>query len=375
MLNSVTQVLRHTAATIAMGLTVVAFAQAPAAQEEVAAFPGLRISQLQVIGSHNSYKLAPQPELLHLMKLASRDVEGIDYAHLSLTDQLNLGLRNLELDVYNDPDGGRYAAPLGNRLLREAGGTPWVHDPAGDLAKPGFKVIHDADFDFRTWHITLESAMATLREWSAANPGHLPIVVTFNCKQGKGPVPGAVEAVPFDTDSLRALDAALVAGVGPDRVLRPDAVRGEHASLRQAVLNDGWPTVEQAQGKFIFVLDEGGETRAAYLRAFPGLRGAAMFADVPPDQPEAAIFVMNEPDRDEQKIRELTDMGFMVRTRADAGTKEARATDFRRFEAAARSGAQIITTDYYIPDRKFSDRYVVRFEGGALVRRRPGAGR
>jgi len=357
----------------AMSVVVCAVAAtlARAGGDEAAAFGDVRMDRMQVIGSHNSYKRPPQPELMKLMSLAGRGVEGIDYGHISLTDQLNLGLRNLELDVYHDPEGGRYANPLGNRLLEEAGGTPWEHDPDGELKGAGFKVIHDVDFDFRTWHYRLESALAALRAWSEANPGHVPVVVTLNCKQGKGQVPGAADAAEFDSAALRALDAALAAGVGEVRVLRPDAVRGESATLREAVVARGWPTVGAAKGRFVFVLDEGGQTRARYLQAFNGLRGAAMFVDVAPDEPEAAIFVMNEPDRDEVKIRALTEQGFMVRTRADADTKEVRETDFARFEAAKRSGAQVITTDYYIPDRKMSDRYMVRFDGDVFVRRRP----
>ena len=88
--------------------------------------------------------------------------------------------------------------------------------------------------------------------------------------------------------------------------------------------------------------------------------------------PEAAIFIINDPLRDESRIRDLVAMGFLVRTRADADTSEARSNDRRRFEAAKRSGAQIITTDYYIPDRSVDDRYMVRFDDGAFVRPNPG---
>jgi hypothetical protein len=51
---------------------------------------------------------------------------------------------------------------------------------------------------------------------------------------------------------------------------------------------------------------------------------------------------------------------FIVRTRSDAGTIEARNNDYRRFNAAWQSGSQIISTDYYKPDKRFSD-YQVKF--------------
>lgn len=128
--------------------------------------------------------------------------------------------------------------------------------------------------------------------------------------------------------------------------------------------------IDAVRGRFYFVLDEGGKTRETYLSEFPGLRGAAYFVDVEPTEPEASIFVMNDPVKQESEIRTRTAQGFIVRTRADADTAEARREDFSRFEAAKRSGAQVITTDYYIPDRKRSDRYFIRFEGGSFVRRR-----
>jgi hypothetical protein len=155
--------------------------------------------------------------------------------------------------------------------------------------------------------------------------------------------------------------------------LTPDAVRGSFPTLRDAILTRRWPTVQAASGKFILVLDEGGATRQRYLDAFPGLRSASLFTTFDADHPDAAILVINEPIEKEREIADLSARGFLVRTRADAGTTEARRTDFTRFEAAKRSGAQIITTDYYIPDRKMSDLYVVRFSEplSPFVRPRP----
>jgi hypothetical protein len=47
-----------------------------------------------------------------------------------------------------------------------------------------------------------------------------------------------------------------------------------------------------------------------------------------------------------------------VRTRSDAGTLEARANDYTRLRSAWKSGAQIISTDYYRPDQSLSDFYI-----------------
>ncbi len=333
---------------------------------------GLRMNEIQVIGTHNSYKLAIQPELMDAMASVNRNARSLDYQHLSLTDQLNLGVRNLELDVYWDPEGGRYADPLGNRMLRAMGVEPWAIDPAhaNALAEPGFKVIHDADFDFRTHHIRLEDALAELAHWTDQNPTHLPVVVTMNMKQGKASVPGAVDPAPFDEPAFREINAVLTNTLA-HHLLRPDDVRRHHPTLRAALEADGWPELDAVRGTYLFILDHGGDTMATYLAAFPNLERAAFFTMSDPGEPTSAVLVINNPVRDEAHIRELVQRGYLVRTRADAGTTEAREHDLARFEAAKRSGAQVITTDYPIPDRRLNDRYFIRFDGNAFARPNP----
>lgn len=329
------------------------------------------MNHVQVIGSHNSFKRAPQPELLDAIKPYWKDASGIDYDHLSLTDQLNLGLRNLEFDVCYDPEGGRYADPMGERLLKATGKTPWPREDADKLRTPGFKMLHDPDFDFRCWHIDFADALDELRAWSERHPDHFPVLITMNCKQGSPRVPGAAQLAEFDDAAFEKLNATVLNHLGRERLLTPDDVRGTHATLAEAITKSGWPSVDAARGKFFFALDEGGKTRARYLAKFPGLRGAVYFPQSVPNTPEAAVFIMNDPIKQEAEIRSLVQQGFIVRTRADADTREARTADYRRFDAAKRSGAQVITTDYYIPDRKLGGEYQIRFDGGTFERSNP----
>jgi len=53
------------------------------------------------------------------------------------------------------------------------------------------------------------------------------------------------------------------------------------------------------------------------------------------------------------------DKGFIVRTRADADGREVEAEDYRRSRAAIESGAQIVSTDYLVPDLSISEYQVV----------------
>jgi hypothetical protein len=77
---------------------------------------------------------------------------------------------------------------------------------------------------------------------------------------------------------------------------------------------------------------------------------------------------MNDPVKDFEKIQQLVNQGYLVRTRADAGTEEARTNDYNRFEKAKASGAQIITTDYYLPSTLFESDFKIGFENDTYER-------
>ena len=98
-----------------------------------------------------------------------------------------------------------------------------------------------------------------------------------------------------------------------------------------------------------------------------------MFATVAPENPAAAWFKINDPIKDHDRIKKLVRDGFLVRTRADADTVQSRKNDVTQREKALSSGAQFISTDYAVPDRRFSD-YSVRFPGGQIARSNPVSG-
>jgi len=320
-----------------------------------------RLNDLQMIGSHNSFKQALDPPLLKMLLTLSDKAEGMDYAHLSLTKQLDLGLRVLELDLFHDPQGGLFAKPLGLEVVRQLNATPSPYD-AKAMLQPGFKVMHVADIDFRSSQPTLAGALAELRAWSVANPHHLPIIVTVNLTDQAAPMPGATQPLPFDAAALDTLDRVLRKGLSTERLITPDLVRDSHITLEQAVLTKGWPILKEVRGKFLWAMDAGGDKRQAYLRNHPSLRERVMFTTPPPGSDDAAVLIMNDPLRDEARIRQMVDRGYLVRTRADAETREARTGDYRRFEAAKRSGAHVISTDYYQADPRFETDYQVRFD-------------
>ena len=72
--------------------------------------------------------------------------------------------------------------------------------------------------------------------------------------------------------------------------------------------------------------------------------------------------VINDPVQDFARIRRLVSQGFMVRTRADANTLEARSNNTLRKQRAFASGAQAISTDYYYPAVHFNTSYEVSLQ-------------
>jgi hypothetical protein len=270
-----------------------------------------------------------------------------------------MGLRALEIDVVNDPNGGLYAHPAGMQVEKDnhLAGPPY--DPDGLMLKPGLKVIHVPDLDFRSNVYTFQQELAILKAWSNAHPHHLPIPITMNAKDDGLKQPGFVTPLAFDKAAFDGWDQEILSGLGRDKLITPDDVRGNYKTLEEAVLAQAWPTLSSARGKFFFVLDETGKKLDTYVEGHPSLRGRIMFVNQTEGHPESAFRIVNEAQTDWAYIQYLVRSGYYVRTRADADTAEARKGDYSRFRSALISGAQVISTDYYVENPKFGTGYKV----------------
>ena len=76
------------------------------------------------------------------------------------------------------------------------------------------------------------------------------------------------------------------------------------------------------------------------------------------------IMIINDPVRDFDRIKSLVKQGYLVRTRADSGTQEARSNDTVRRNKAFQSGAQAISTDYFLSTNPFDSKYSVSIQAG-----------
>ena len=328
----------------------------------------VRLNQIQVIGSHNSYKEAIEPVLFQaLLEQDSTRFLGLEYEHVTLTEQVGLGLRKLELDIFYDPEGGLLSNPYGLQIVEERGATPLSYDEDAVMEKPGFKVLHVQDIDYRSNCLTLVDCLNELKSWSQKNPDHLPIFISFNAKDQEIPFPNFVKPMQFNAPAFNELDSVLVSTLGRERILTPDDVRGSFRTLHEAITKQGWPPLPDVKGKFVFILDEGGEKMGVYIDGYPALRNRILFVNAVEGTPEAAIRIVNDPVKNMSYIQQLVRAGYIVRTRADANTEEARSGDATRREAAFESGAHLISTDYYKLPNLFGTSYTVQLPEGVVA--------
>lgn len=357
-----------------------------------------KINEIQVIGTHNSYAIPADARAMALMApklaamyaamtrqlpedrraaLAEEHPAGIsdpalslDYVQMPLEAQLRMGVRSIELDLHPDPAGGLYADPLPYRQLREQGARDLAPIDTDALSQPGMKVLHVADLDFRSQCPRLRDCLSLMRRWSDGNPDHSPVFVLLEPKSSAlgRVIPGAVTVPPFDAAAFEEVDAAIRDILGPQRIFTPDELRGDHATLEQAALAKAWPRLSQMRGKFLFLYLVPGlnlETFAPYMQDRPSLQGRAAFVQGLPGMPHTAFILVDNALTRPDRIPQLVRAGYMVRSRADIDTDEARRNDSDRRDRTLASGAQVISTDYLTAPNVHGNGYhVPPFAGG-----------
>jgi hypothetical protein len=309
----------------------------------------VRLNEMQVMGTHNSYKreLNRTEERTYDQLIATPgDYEAfLAYSHASLPNQFGRqDVRGLELDLFPDPVGGLYAEPLVRRRL----GLGPLPDPAWRV--PGVKVLHIADLDYKTSCVRLVTCLAQVKSWSDANPGHVPLQILLELKQSdlRAVAQGGVVAPPWELDQLDALDAEIRSIFSERQLITPDDVRRRGLSLEESVLRYGWPSLRRSRGKVIFLLDnEPGPVRLRYTAGRPNLEGRVIFTNSRPGFPDAAFIKRNEPrGTNTAEIQELVRQGYLVRTRSDVPLATVTANDPGMLASALASGAQLISTDF-----------------------------
>ena len=298
------------------------------AAAEPRAVDELRINQLQYVGTHNSYHVRDKP-------ITGRRGSEWNYSHPPLDVQLDRGVRSFELDL---------------------------HYKNGE-----FEVFHVPLLDPGTTCRDLADALATVRQWSAAHPRHVPITFLFELKKDGPGLDKRIKEV--DAAGLDQLDGVLRAGFAAGQIITPDDVRGRAKTLRQAITTTGWPKLGDSRGKVFFILHDRDKKRALYTEGHPSLRGRVMFVRSDENRDDGATLVLDNPRSPD--IPRLAKAGYSIRTRADSGLRTTSPGQPARRDAAFASGAHIISTDFPAGEAHAETGYIVKFADSAPARVNP----
>jgi hypothetical protein len=363
----------------------------------------LKINQLQILGTHNSYALPIDPNLSALInsrvnalfaQISKRNsslsltdqnllleehphpidfIKSREYVFPPLKEQLDYGLRSLELDLYNDPQGGIFDSPQGYKELSSQGITDLLPFNSNNFQSPGLKVMHIPDVDFRSHCPTFIQCLQELLSWSEENQNHEPIFILLELKTRALPVfSEQAKVFNFDESAYKEIHRSILSVLGIHKLITPSNLKGNYSSINEAVLAHNWPTLEEARGKFIFLLISAGDLRATndYFSKVP-VKDQLLFPRSTPGDPNAAFLMFDNAIIREDEIKQRVVEGYLIRTRADIDTWEARNNSHDRSKAAFRSGAQIISTDYYQPGNSFNTDYFVKMPNSDILRMSP----
>ena len=138
----------------------------PASADCAKTCDSLRLNEIQIVGTGESYKQRPGDGMLSLIRLGGDDgANALDYAQPPVADQLDAGARSLEFDIAYDPKGGLFKNPAGASMADELLDDGY----AAAMSAPGFKVIHVPDIDFKSSCMTLRDCLGQVAAWLHKN--------------------------------------------------------------------------------------------------------------------------------------------------------------------------------------------------------------
>lgn len=288
------------------------------------------LTKVQMIATHNSYAIAPNTVQRLAIELAQPGLaRTLAYSHPSLWEQLNLGIRSLELDVRPHRNGDF--------------GVTHVPMVANGSSSPDLKL-----------------ALEEIELWSSSHPKHLPIVLLIEFKSDLAFLDQGLDT--WNPETLTSID----------RLLREQL---DNSLLTPRDLSsEDWPNVGSLRGRVLVIMHPGEPVVEQYLSIPLEKRSMLVgtYADSASLQNQPEFVVQNDPDV--RLIERLIESGAMVRTRADTDLE----VDAERVRQAIDSGAQIISTDFpeypTLPGTGVAhalEHFEVGFGDGQLVRQVP----
>ena len=329
----------------------------------------IKLNDIRILASHNSYKKLPNKKVIRFLSKFKKqlgtenDPIQLDYGHSTIEEQLeNYHIRGFELDIYHDPKGKLYQKRKINRFIT----GQKVRVKNKNMNQPGFKVLHIPDIDFETNYLTFIESLKAIKGWSDLNPKHIPIFINIEAKGSSAAdeskflrMIGFKRAIPFDSLAYRNLDDEIKSVFPKVKLFTPKDLRSDFSSIDERLSTIGWPDLNECRGKIIFILQ--GNNEDIYKRSIDRKDDRVMFVYAEPGEKNTAFVIRNSSQGQEKKINELSQK-YIVRSRTDAGTHQSRNNDYSDYHSVLKSNAQIISTDYYKADLRWSS-YEIKLEG------------
>ncbi len=300
---------------------------------------GVKFNEVAFIGTHNSYQKECVSARQRLFDSVSTVTFGLVNAEKSrfssdyLTDQLNLGIRSIELDI-----------------------ETVVKDDT-----VSFVCTHEPVFDTTSHCYALELALEELKLWSDANPNHLPVTVIIEPKKAFIPE----ENMRYFTCEYANLLGELAEEIFGEALLTPADMLRDHNSFGEMRAADDWLTLDETKGKIMLLLHETSVTED-YIKQDSSVKSQVMFPMLrygDADRDCASFLIINKARDIKEQAAEVLGKNLIIRTRSDnfGSYKEESSA------IALASGAQIVSTDYP-PKTDMTDvERVVTFDGGCTV--------
>ena len=225
------------------------------------------LNALQVLATHNSYHIQPRPDALAEWR----------YTHPSLTEQLALGVRQIELDLHAHPNGF-------------------------------YEVYHLPVIDEVTQCQLFLDCLQEIHDWSERNPFHLPLIILIEFKD-------VID--PYKITRQKEIDQLMLSIWPRTSLITPDDIRNPPHTLRQSLLQSGWPSIGSLRGKVMFVLLSGGVHRDAYVDGDENLSDRVMFIRGDAERAYGSIVEWGDLRGHEDAIEQAYHHNYLIRVKGD----------------------------------------------------------
>lgn len=292
--------------------------------------PNLRLNEIQMLATHNSYKKTGSDIGRFFVGLGDsfEEARALRYGYHTLTQQLEFGVRSMELDVR--------------------------------LRKDQFMLTHVPLVDNSSVAPIFSDALHEIKLFSENHPNHMPIILLIEVKDDWMILDHALQKI--ESAQLEKLNTIIKETLG-DQLFQPKDMIESGKTLKDTIQTTGWPTLQHMLGKVMVVLHPS-HFVVPYVALDPTLDTLSMFPGVYANQIDrdyASFIVHNEVNRD--AIQALVDQQFIVRTRIDSQLIF-NATDY---DQAILSGAQILTSDFTIGRKDIKQDDIIYLPNGKML--------